>query len=281
MKWFKRNEIDDNRWNDLIASHPSSLPYAYTWYLDAVCKDWQALVYGDYKAVMPLPIAKKWGVISFVYQPDFCQQLGVFSLKKDDVITQHFYDEVKMKFWFYHIQQNAYNATKDLYPKVNFELSLDSEYELIYKAISQTHKRNIQKAIKANLVYSEINDINKFIDFYNRNTTGAKSIVVDIAMILQQQHLLKIKVVSSPVNEILAMNLMIDTGKRLIHLIPVNSNEGRKLGAMHYLVSEVIKQSASSDRTLDFEGSSVPSIARFYKDFGAEESFFYEAKRGL
>jgi len=77
------------------------------------------------------------------------------------------------------------------------------------------------------------------------------------------------------------MNLMIDNGIRLIHLIPVTNDAGRKLGAMHYLISEVIKQQALSDKILDFEGSSVSSIARFYKDFGAEERFFYEAKRGL
>jgi hypothetical protein len=281
MKWLKRNEIDEARWNDLIATHPSGIPYAYTWYLDAVCKEWRALVYGDYVAVMPLPIAKKWGIIPFVYQPDFCQQLGVFSLEKSDTISQQFYDEVRMKFWFYHIQHNSYNALKKLLPKVNFELSLHADYESIYKLFGQSHKRNIQKAIKTDLVFGETTDIARFMAFYKENTKDVKAQIEDIAMVLQQRSKLKLFVVYSATNEPIAMNLMIDNGKRLIHLVPVITDKGRKTGAMHYLISEVINRYAHSDKLLDFEGSSISSIARFYKDFGAEERFFYEVKRRL
>jgi hypothetical protein len=47
------------------------------WHLDRTAVVWDALVWGDYEFVMPLPVRKKWG-IQYVYQPLFCQQLGIF-----------------------------------------------------------------------------------------------------------------------------------------------------------------------------------------------------------
>lgn len=78
IKFLKRNEIDAHRWNALITSSVQSLPYAFTWYLDAVAEHWDACVLGNYEAAMPFVWLRKQGV-KCLYQPYYCQQLGVFS----------------------------------------------------------------------------------------------------------------------------------------------------------------------------------------------------------
>lgn len=40
---LQRHQIDDDAWNALIDRSPHSTIYAYTWYLDVVSPDWQAL----------------------------------------------------------------------------------------------------------------------------------------------------------------------------------------------------------------------------------------------
>ena len=55
-------QIDRKKWDTCIHFAVNGLPYAYTWYLDAVSEYWDGLVYGDYEAVMPLTWNKKHGI---------------------------------------------------------------------------------------------------------------------------------------------------------------------------------------------------------------------------
>lgn len=51
--------------------------YAWPWFLDVMAGAWEALVWDDYRYVMPVAHRRKWG-ISYVYQPMFAQQLGIY-----------------------------------------------------------------------------------------------------------------------------------------------------------------------------------------------------------
>ena len=77
--FVKRNQIDEEKYNNCIATSLQSRMYAYSWYLDIVADNWNVLVLDDYEAVMPLPFHKKF-LISYISQPFFTQQLGVFSI---------------------------------------------------------------------------------------------------------------------------------------------------------------------------------------------------------
>jgi hypothetical protein len=78
--FHKNKTIDRKKWDDCIANSHNSLLYAYAWYLDIVAENWDAIVLGDYDAVMPLPYNRKLFGLKQVYQPFFAQQLGVFSV---------------------------------------------------------------------------------------------------------------------------------------------------------------------------------------------------------
>jgi hypothetical protein len=285
IKRIRRNEIDEAKWNDLIAKHPSGLPYAYTWYLDAVCEQWEALVNDDYSAVMPLPLFKKY-FFNVVFQPNFCQQLGVFSIREDEAIISDFYAVLRKQFFFYHVQQN-YAVQKILNQETNqrpnFELKLSGGYDSLAQNFNSNTKRNIQKAKQADLTCSIIeNSFDEFLVFSEQQLAGQKSTVVEnLLRALLQNHMLLIPVVKDSSGSTVAANLMIKCTNRIIHLIPIVSEEGRKYGAMHFLLYEVIRNFSDKNMLLDFEGSSIASIAQFYKSFGAEEKYFLEIKRGL
>ena len=109
VRILKRNLVDDAKWNLTISQAVNSLPYAYTWYLDALCSRWVAVVVGDYEFVMPLPIGRKWGLL-YVYQPLFCQQLGVFYRRHSDAMIELLLNTALKKFVFVNLNVNYDNA---------------------------------------------------------------------------------------------------------------------------------------------------------------------------
>jgi len=50
---------------------------------------------------------------------------------------------------------------------------------------------------------------------------------------------------------------------------------------MHFLFDKLIDKFSGHNLTLDFEGSSIATIARFYEGFGAEEETFFQYKNTL
>ena len=48
---------------------------------------------------------------------------------------------------------------------------------------------------------------------------------------------------------------------------------------MFFLVNELIKKHAATNKILDFEGSKVEGVYRFYKGFGAGLRSYYLIKR--
>lgn len=285
INYRKRNEINEKRWNALIEKHATGLPYAYTWYLDIVCPDWSAFVYGDYEAVMPLPMAQKF-VVNYVYQPNYCQQLGVFALSDDVQLFDAFYTALRKKFWFFHVQQNpVFPSGKDLpgfKEKTNLTLLLQPSYAEIQQQYSESTKRNVNRGKKLSLIYSvDEMSTRRFVEVYSANTIGVpKTKITELIKTLSAQGMLSLLSVKSEFLEVLAADVVIKTPTRLVHLIPVTTPNGRTQGAMHFLIDQLIQQYAGTDRVLDFEGSSVENIARFYKSFGAiEENFFDIRKR--
>lgn len=106
IRFLKRAEINDDLWNSCVENSEGGLIYAGTPYLDTIT-DWNALVMENYGAVMPLPFRKKYG-IRYLYQPAFCQQLGVIGEQQD---SSDFIATAKTHFSFAEINLNFTNTS--------------------------------------------------------------------------------------------------------------------------------------------------------------------------
>ena len=140
--------------------------------MDCVTADWKALVIGDYEIVMPLPIAKKFG-INYIYQPLFCQQLGVFSKEKiSSKIIEDLLQFVSKKYFYVQLNLNYTNVfdlpLKNVFQKKNLILLTKNSHEKTQQGYSENVKRNLKRATNANLELS-LNG-NGFIEFYIQNT---------------------------------------------------------------------------------------------------------------
>jgi hypothetical protein len=289
IRILKRSQINDARWDDTIRTASNSLPYAYTWYLDALCPKWMALVIGEYECVMPLPIGRKWGFL-YVYQPLFCQQLGVFYKRRSDAILEQLITAALRKFVFVNLNLNYDNhlttlPTKAQTKKKNLILTLSGKHSTLQKEFSDNTLRNIKKGQKAGLKFEEIDqkDFESFTDFYIKNTAvkdkAFKSRHTKYLHKLTQQFIIhdcgRLYVVKTSGGDICAGVIVVENGNRIIHLIPAADEYARQNGGMHFLVDAVLNHYSATDKVYDFEGSSVDSIARFYEGFGATAEPFY------
>lgn len=148
--------IDKTKWDRCIDNSANGLIYAYSFYLDAMSKNWDALIMStgtptekEYEAVMPLTWNKKYG-IWYLYQPFFSAQLGVFGNNISPQTLQLFLENIpqKFKYWdFYLNKDNLYSIPGfPLYDRSNYVLNLNNGYEDLTAQYAKSHIRNIKRA---------------------------------------------------------------------------------------------------------------------------------------
>ena len=54
IAYLSNKNIDKQKWDRCIDMASNGLIYAYSFYLDAMSKHWDALILNDYEIVMPL-----------------------------------------------------------------------------------------------------------------------------------------------------------------------------------------------------------------------------------
>ena len=77
IRFVNNENIDRNLWDKTIMQSSMPMIYAMSWYLDIVAPEWHGFIQDDYKTVMPIVSSRKFG-LTYLYQPPFCQQHGVF-----------------------------------------------------------------------------------------------------------------------------------------------------------------------------------------------------------
>ena len=286
IKYIKHQDIDAGKWARCVENAGNTRFYANIWHLDRAAVDWDALVWGDYEYVMPLPVRSKIG-FQYVYQPLFCQQLGIFP-KPSDHLAELFYNALLSKFSYSDVHLNSGNPSIDnknieFLPRQNYLLDLKYNYKSLARSYSTNTKRNITKAAGNDLHYLAGIRLEEFMKFKQSNLVDKisdKAIekLKSIIAFGQYKGMGEIYGVYSPGNELCAAVYFCKWKDRVIYLNAASNNEGKNLGAMYFLVDNFIKTNAGQDLKLDFEGSMIPGVARFYSGFGAIPETYYQLK---
>lgn len=285
IQYLQRHQLDDSKWNRCLDAAPNGLIYSYTHYLDAMCDNWDALVLGDYKAVMPLPWRKKGGV-HYLYQPFLTAQLGLSGNGLNAELLQQFFAAVPKKFRYWDISLNHGN----LYPvegyllhmRSNYVLSLSASYQQLYKNYRENIRRNIKKSAGYGCVVTTGIEVERIITLASQQ--AAQIPEADFQNFVRLYNLLKEKGqaktygVLSGSDELLASCVFFFSQQRAFYILVGNHPNGRTLGASHALIDAFIKDHAGSDLLLDFEGSDIRNLAFFYSSFGAVEEKYAAIK---
>ncbi len=286
VRYLQNNEIDTEKWDNCIKNSINGLVYAYSWYLDIVCDNWDALIEDDYVSVFPLTYNEK-AKIHYLFQPVFTQQLGVFSVKGITAEkTTKFFNAIPKKYKLIEINLNKLNDVN--LPKFNkhewltHELELINSYENIYKNYSSNAKRNIKKANDLKVTISKNIKPEDIISLFKDNKGKDVKSLDDgdyerlSRLIYKCIYYNKVSIYGaySSKNELCAGAFFLESDKRAIFLFSGTSAEARENGAMSFLIDSFIKENSQKELILDFEGSNDENLARFYKSFGAKE-FYY------
>lgn len=284
IQYLKNSNIDKKKWDNCIEQSSNPLIYAMSWYLDIVCPGWDALVEDDYVMVFPLTWGRKFG-ISYLYQPMFTQQLGFFSArefpsKKIDLIIQSIPDRflvADINIW----NEIDFEHTGTIVQKRNnFQMSLDNNYKDVQAAYSTNTQRNISKAKSYGLSVKEVDNKDSILKLKRENLkvilkNKHYQILDQLLTLALENNYGKIFEVHNLNNELLASAFFLFTGNSLIYLLSASSQKGKDSRAMFYLVDEIIRMNAGKNIMLDFEGSEIPGLARFFSGFGAFPVYYY------
>jgi len=282
-QYVKQSSINREKWDACIHGANNGLLYAKSFFLDHMANEWDALVAGDYEWVMPLTWRRKWG-LRYLYQPAFTQQLGIFSasLISADLINA-FLDVLKKEFSFAEIFLNFQNPGS-FAAQPNFILPLDRPVVDIKADYNEELNRNLQYAHRFNLNYSTTKNYKETIRYY-QEIYGARTPHVDdddygqfasLCADLNDLNQLLVKEVRDDDGELLASAIFGRDHRRLYYLLPVTWPQGRTFQANHFLIDQLISEFGGQHLILDFEGSTLPGVARFYRKFGAvDQPFFF------
>jgi hypothetical protein len=284
---LKHHEINFEKWDKLAKEQ--AIPYALSWFLNVVSPNWEALVFDDYKAIMPLTCKKKIG-IKYLAQPFFTQQSGIFGNNLNSQLIQKFLSKIDKSYAYIEINLNEantifLNGNLKTSSQKNILLDLSKPYELLFKGFSENTKRMIKKAEKNSIYICDEKETNDLIELF-KITKGktlknldnkAYQILKTLIKTAQENIDVKVKKVYKD-KELLGGAIFFEFNNRIIFFFSALHDKGKQVGAMHYLISEIIKNNSGKNKLLDFEGSNNLNLARFYMSFGSKEVVYLRYK---
>ena len=278
IRYLTNEQIDKIKWDACIDTASNGLVYAYSFYLDSMAKNWDALVLGDYEAVMPLTWNKKYGFY-YLYQPAFTAALGVFGNGLNEQLIEIFIKAIPGKFKLIEILLNSSNISNTVNElRSNYYLPLRNSYTEINSCYRENHSRNIKKAYQAGCAIKKNIPIDDIIKINRAQMKGDGSLEdSDYANFKNLFNQLKERNQAetySIVNEsgfVLASCVFFYSHNRAYYILVGNTDEGKTTGASHALIDAFIKDNAEKNVILDFEGSDIENLAMFYKGFGSAE----------
>jgi hypothetical protein len=280
IQFMAHADIDKSKWDACMDRADNGLIYGYSFYLDTMAGEWHALLFNDYEAVMPLTWHKKFG-ISYLHQPAFTAQLGIFGKNIDAALLNSFLHAIPPRYRYWDICLNAKNNfhLKDFpfYLRKNLVLDLRKSYEELFHAYNENTVRNIRKASQAGCVAQKEIDIDKVMELampqMKKNMKDAEMQARKFRKLYQLLHNSH-QAVSYGVaakDKLLAAAVYFLSYNRAYYILAGNHPDNKSAGASHFLMDAFIKEHAGKNLLLDFEGSDIPGLAFFYSGFGARE----------
>lgn len=291
IRYLEHSKINKQAWDNCIQQSFNGIIYAYSWYLDVVCPNWEALVEDEYKSIMPLTKAVKYK-FHYLYQPFFTQQLGVFSVDKlSEEKINSFLQFIPEKYKFIEINLNTYNkfssSNFEIKTSITYEMDLIKAYQNHYFQYSENLCRNLKKAEKQKLEISKEASAREIINMFRQNRgRGIDTLKSKHYEILE--HLIhdaigrgrgQIWGVKTRESKLCAGAFFVESNGKVIFLFSASNSHAKINGAMAFLIDRFIFENAQRNLVLDFEGSNDIGLGRFYNSFGAKKCLYLQIRK--
>ncbi|MCU0345673.1 MAG: GNAT family N-acetyltransferase [Saprospiraceae bacterium] len=295
---LERGQIEDAVWNEFIARSPQAAPYGCTWYLDVVWPGWGAIVVtekGTMLAAMPIKVSKKYG-IQYVFNPPFCQYVGIFfgeiakknatlsySLKKRLVkaIVEAIPKEIKV-FNIKFAPEFDYPlpfhwAGYELQTRYSYWLDNQIDKSVILSNFAQSTRNYINKAIKNGLAAQWTENIEPIVGLATqRKTYLFNETLLKNLWETKKCRALEVRSIDGTLH---AGLIYLEFQHKIIVLFSAFDAKLGQFGGMSLAIWKAIEAAGPAVNFIDFEGSMLEPIEGFFRNFGSHPVPYLQIKK--
>ncbi|WP_374451235.1 hypothetical protein [Cloacibacterium normanense] len=276
IKRLKYEEVDWQKYQNCLEHSEQYIFFAEKKYLDLLLhENWEILVDNDYEAVMPIPLAKKWG-FTFVVMPLQTQQLGVFSGKDTPELNESFLAFFQQNYKVFYYAFNAKNEfTTLLKTRKNYKLFAE-DYENIKKKYSIHRRRNVRitEVLQDKIEFTEAENLNHSESFFIENVIGfpnfsLKKRAFENMKNFLSQNLLKVYELYFE-GDLASQAYLIESENEDFLVNFINDKKFSKYNLSSIILDQIFRKNIGK-KNFNFHGSNISEIAEFYRRFGATE----------
>ncbi|MEZ7507948.1 hypothetical protein QO190_02600 [Cloacibacterium sp. Arc13] len=276
IKRLKYEEVDWQKYQNCLEQSEQYIFFAEKKYLDLLLhQNWEILVDDDYEAVMPIPLAKKWG-FTFVVMPLQTQQLGVFSEKDTPELNESFLKFFQKNYKVFYYAFNAKNEfTTLLKTRKNYKLFAE-DYENIKKKYSIHRRRNVRitDVLQDKIKFMEAENLNHSESFFTENVIGftnssLKKRAFENMKNFLSQNLLKVYELYFD-GKLASQAYLIESEKEDFLVNFINDKKFSKHNLSSIILDQIFRKNIEK-KDFNFHGSNISEIAEFYRRFGSTE----------
>jgi hypothetical protein len=273
LRYIKHNDIDLKKWDATVLNSQIPFVFAQSFYLNATCPNWDALVMDDYESVFPITARRKFG-FTYLPQPPFTSQLGTYG-KVSPETEQAFYHYIIGHYKLIDLELNITNKIQSEFiaPKNTYTLDYKDGYKF-----NQNTKRNIARAQENNFRVEKVSQAEvlslsqAYLNPFLETEVGLSPQTVSrldqlLINAIRVGYLYTFKVVDSQ-NNIKALGHFICNGRHALYLKGTNFDKAGNSGSMHLLMKHAIDFFSDKAVFFDFGGGSKQGLANFYMGFG-------------
>lgn len=277
MKGFRhlrRAEIDAERWDACVSASPHARIYGTSTFLDTMADDWDGIVLDDYRAVLPLPRRRRFG-IHYLYPIPFSGPLAVYGEDPLPFDTLDVLQQVPARFrlWDLNLEVEGRSLPWPTHMRKNHVLPLHHSYAELSAGYRDSLRHCLAGEDGKGHVQAGIS-IDTLLEEALRTGAMAGTKPVDRQRLKQLYEILRRREQAFTLGWIqegrpMAGALFFRSPGRVYYMAAWSGEEGRRCGAAARLLDTVIREYAGLEIVLDFEGSDIPGVAFFFEGFGA------------
>ena len=287
IRLVPREEIDKTKWNSCVHYATNGNIFGYLWLLDAMAREWDGLVEGDYESVMPLTYKSlHWGKTGLV-QPPLVRELAIYSVNPpSEKRTAAFWAAVPDRYHSVDLRVDTFSQPRspswETREVNNYFLPLSTPYEAIRERYTPELIERLEVGKAADVFPVSSMKPERIAELFRQSRGrltepefhGLQRIMYNI---LHRGWGFASGIMNRE-KEVLAAEFFIFSHGRVMSLAPIETPAGRSLHALEQLYDLMIRQQAGKPQSLDFNANG-PAAAEFATAFGAIDYPYYQVTR--
>ena len=276
--YINHKNIDRIKYNAAVERYsPREALYAQDFIWDILHPEWDLLVFGDYKLIVPLPHKRKWFCTSF-RQPIFMRTIPLIGGSFDKHSFEQVCSILEANCALVHLNFNI--DTSDKWTSTGTFQLLDLQDDISRQRENySTNARRILKNHTDDLKFEENNDASAFVSFFKAQVGfkygnlkelhyGRLEALIETAIRKDIGTISTIMFNGAPI----AMAFFIDLNGVRYYVKGASSEKAKEVGAMFHLIDHGIENAVGKGlKKFDFVGSNTKGVADFNKKFGAKD----------